>query len=235
MGLVAVVRELLGTVDVEVAGICVDGHGPTLCAVDRAGRPTRAAITWLDRRAEGEAAELASATGLLGWALGVLPSALWLERHEPEVAGRTAWYLNSWEALAMRLTGLARTTLAASQAWPTVPISSRRSGSRRAGWRRWSRRARSLGVWRAAAESLGLPAGTPVIAGMVDAFASFHGAAMLEPGDAVDVGGSAGGFGVYWDAPVTARVPSPPLPPGRSLRRRRRDGRHRTRARLVPQ
>jgi xylulokinase len=42
------------------------------------------------------------------------------------------------------------------------------------------------------------------VAGLVDAFASFHGAAMATPGDAIDVGGSAGGFGVYWDAPVKA-------------------------------
>ena len=43
------------------------------------------------------------------------------------------------------------------------------------------------------------------MAGLVDAFASFHGARMLEPGDAIDVGGAAGGFGVYWDRPVQVR------------------------------
>jgi xylulokinase len=203
-GLVTVVRELLATVDVDVAGICIDGHGPTLCPVDGEGWPTRAAITWLDRRAEGEAAELTIATGLLGWALGVLPAARWLERHEPDVVSRTAWYLNSWEALTMRLTGLARTTLAASQAWPSADLLAPTEIAT-------SRLAPVIaageivgGLVPAAAEALGLPAGTPVIAGMVDAFASFHGAAMLEPGDAVDVGGSAGGFGVYWDVALTA-------------------------------
>ena len=203
-GLVTVVRELRATVDVDVAGICIDGHGPTLCPVDGEGRPTRAAITWLDRRAEGEAAELETATGLLGWALGVLPAARWLERHEPDVARRTAWYLNSWEALTMRLTGLPRTTLAASQAWPSADVLAPTGIAT-------ARLAPVIaagevvgGLLPAAADLLGLPAGTPVIAGMVDAFASFHGAAMLEPGDAVDVGGSAGGFGVYWDAPLTA-------------------------------
>ena len=40
------------------------------------------------------------------------------------------------------------------------------------------------------------------IGGTVDAFASYHGAGLLEPGDAYDPGGSAGGFGVYWDHPV---------------------------------
>ena len=31
------------------------------------------------------------------------------------------------------------------------------------------------------------------------------GAGLLEPGDAYDPGGSAGGFGVYWDRPVDGR------------------------------
>jgi xylulokinase len=62
--------------------------------------------------------------------------------------------------------------------------------------------ARLGGLTPAAASHLGLRAGTPVIAGLVDAFASFHGARMLRPGDAIDVGGAAGGFGVYADRPV---------------------------------
>jgi xylulokinase len=53
-----------------------------------------------------------------------------------------------------------------------------------------------------AASHLGLIAGSPVVAGLVDAFASFHGARMLDAGDAIDVGGAAGGFGVYADRPV---------------------------------
>jgi xylulokinase len=55
-----------------------------------------------------------------------------------------------------------------------------------------------------AARALGLPAGLPVVAGVVDAYASLHGARMLEAGDALDVGGAAGGFGLYWDRPIEA-------------------------------
>jgi xylulokinase len=53
-----------------------------------------------------------------------------------------------------------------------------------------------------AADALGLRPGIPVAGGTNDAFASYLGAGLLEPGDAYDPGGSAGGFGVYWDAPV---------------------------------
>ena len=98
------------TGELAMLGVCVAGHGPTLTVVNDAGLPVRKAITWLDTRAVNEQAELERATGLRGWAVGVLPAALWFERHEPATAARTSWYLNSWEALALRLSGRAATT-----------------------------------------------------------------------------------------------------------------------------
>ncbi|HJP89743.1 MAG TPA: FGGY-family carbohydrate kinase [Candidatus Limnocylindrales bacterium] len=187
---------------VDVLGIAVAGHGPTLTAVDAEGAPVRPAITWLDTRAGDERAALEAATGLRGWALGVLPAARWLERNEPETAARTAWYLNSWEALALRMCGVAATTVVpGGDALP-------RERLRGAGVE-CDRVAPDMetgsalgGLTAAAARHLGLMAGTPVVAGMNDAFASFHGARMLDAGDAIDVGGAAGGFGVYADRPV---------------------------------
>ena len=81
------------------------GTVPTLVAVDDRGEATRPAITFLDSRAGAEADELAAATGIRGWALGGLPAALWVERHEPAVAAATRWYLTTWEWLALRLSG----------------------------------------------------------------------------------------------------------------------------------
>ena len=203
-GLVGAVRALAGRFDVEVAGIAVDGHGPTLTSVDELGQPTRPAITWLDRRAAAEQAELGDATGLQGWALGVLPAALWLERHEPESAARTDWYLNTWEAMTLRLTGVARTSLVPGQRWPSADTLAAFGLPRRRLAEPIKAGQIVAGLSTDAASILGLVAGVPVVAGVVDAFASFHGGRMLEPGDAIDVGGSAGGFGVYWDRPVAA-------------------------------
>jgi xylulokinase len=197
-------RELVASDGVEIVAICLDGHGPTMTAVDADGLPTRAAITWLDTRAVHELDELSSATGLRGWALGVLPAALWLERHEPEVAARTRWYLNTWEAVALRLTGRAATTLVHAQPFPDrdllheLGLASHRIAPTVAAGEVLG------GLHAGAAEALGLPAGIPVVAGVVDAFASFHGAGMVDPGDAMDAGGAAGGFGVYWGGPVEA-------------------------------
>lgn len=182
--------------------ICVVGHGPTLAAVDAVGRPVRPAITWLDSRARQEQAELEVATGLRGWALGVLPAARWLERQEPEAAARAAWYLNSWEALALRLSGRAATTLVpGGSVVPRDAIASIELDTARLapGAPSGTQLARLLPE---AARHLGLAAGTPVVAGLNDAFASFHGARMLVAGDAIDVGGTAGGFGVYSERPI---------------------------------
>jgi xylulokinase len=207
-GLGAAVREAVAAAEasgfeaIDPIGMCVAGHGPTLTAVDADGRAVRPAMTWLDSRSSGERAELEAATGLKGWALGVLPAACWLEHYEPDAATRTRWYLNSWEALGLRLTGRAATSVVpGGQGVPRGAL----AGSRLA----LERFAPDAGVGTVlggmlpdAARHLGLPAGAPVVVGLVDAFASFHGARMLEPGDAIDVGGAAGGFGVYADRPI---------------------------------
>lgn len=196
------VREVLRGDVGDVAAIGIDGHGPTLVAVDRGGRPTHAAIIWQDTRAVPEQAGLAALTGLHGWSLAGLPAALWLERHEPEVAAATAWYLATWDFIALRLTGRAATSLSAGQPFPdgatldAAGLPGRKvpppigAGS-------------VVGPLEdAAAAALGLRPGIPVVAGIVDAFASYHGAGMVRAGDAMDPGGSAGGFGVYWDRPL---------------------------------
>lgn len=208
-GLGAAVREALAVAraagaagEIVPDGICVTGHGPSLTAVDGDGRAVRPAMTWLDSRSTLERDELEAATGLRGWALGVLPAARWLERHEPEAAARASWYLNSWEALALRLTGRAATTVVPGGAG--VPRDAL-AGSGLA-LDRLAPEASAGTILGAlmphAARHLGLRAGTPVVAGLVDAFASFHGARMLQAGDAIDVGGTAGGFGVYATEPI---------------------------------
>ena len=197
------------------AGICITGHGPSLTAVDAAGVPVGPAITWLDSRATAERTALEEATGLRGWALGVLPAARWLERHAPAVAARASWYLNSWEALALRLTGVAATTVVPGG--EGLPRAGRGDSGLRLDRIPPDAASGTLlgGLTEAAARHLGVPAGLPVVAGLVDAFASFHGARMLAPGDAIDVGGAAGGFGVYADRParIAGAFTSPaPLP-----------------------
>jgi len=187
----------------DIVAIGVDGHGPTLVPVDGRGEATRPAVTFMDTRAAAEAAELEAATGILGWGLGPLPAALWVERHEPAIAASTRWYLTTWEWLAFRLTGEAVSPLVPDQAVPD-PL---RVGA--ATGLHMDRRPPSgdLGaitgrLSATAGDALGLRPGIPVAGGTNDAFSSYLGAGLLEPGDAFDPGGSAGGFGVYWHESV---------------------------------
>jgi xylulokinase len=185
-----------------VTAIGLDGHGPTLVPIDHRGEATRPAITFLDSRAADEAAELGHATGVLGWALGGLPAALWIERNEPDTARATTWYLNTWEYLAFRLTGIAASPRVPDQLVPD-PALVTVAGIPSAKLPPPTQTGAIVGpLADAGAEALGLRAGIPVVGGTVDAFASYLGAGLLEPGDAYDPGGSAGGFGVYWDRPI---------------------------------
>ncbi|MBA2300902.1 MAG: hypothetical protein H0W22_09060, partial [Chloroflexi bacterium] len=200
---VGAVRALHPAALVDIVAIGVDGHGPTLAAVDGRGEATRPAITFLDTRAATEAAELAEATGIHGWALGPLPAALWFERNEPEIAALTRWYLTTWEWLAFRLTGEAVAPLVPGQAVPDPAVAAEATGLRTDRRPPDSPMGGVVGtLTETAADALGLRVGIPVAGGTNDAFASYLGAGLLEPGDAYDPGGSAGGFGVYWREPV---------------------------------
>ena len=147
---------------------------------------------------------MTAATGVRGWSLGGLPAALWVERHEPAVAAATCWYLSTWEWLAFRLTGIAA-ALARPRpgrrrtrpAWPAAGVPLDRLPPRGGDGRRRRRADRRPPPMHSACGP-----GSRSSAGTVDAFASYLGAGLLEPGDAYDPGGSAGGFGVYWDRPV---------------------------------
>lgn len=193
------IRFLTANGRAEVLAIALDGHGPSLVAVDGAGRPTRPSIIWQDTRSTDEQAALAEVTGLEGWALAGLPPALWIERNEPDVAAATRWYLATWEFVALRMTGEAATSLVEDQPFPSAtelataglppgrippPVLAGTAVG---------------GLLPSIAELLHLRPGTPVVAGVVDAWASFHGAGMTQTSDAIDVGGAGGGFGVYWD------------------------------------
>ena len=173
----------------EVLGVCAVGQGPTLAAVDGAGDPVRPAITWQDRRA-----------GNGGF--GLLPRMAWLAGHEPGSIARARWLMASWDALGLWLSGEAATSIQGHETALDVEVV-RAAGvdpSRLPAVLPFGSRLGSLR--REAAEALGLPAGTPVMAGVNDGTASLLGAGLRAPGDAVDTGGTSGGLGVYASHPV---------------------------------
>lgn len=183
----------------ELAGIAVAGQGPTTVALDASGTHVAPAITWQDTRSLALGAELSSVTGVPVWQMGPLVHERWLAAHEPLVHARAATFLGSWDWLTSRLTGWVGRSVPPMSLHPTDAVL-------RAGGVDPLRFGPAVewgtvigGLLPGPAAELGIPVGTPVVTGGNDALASFHGAGLSEPGDAVDAGGTAGGLGVYWD------------------------------------
>ncbi len=197
----------------EIVAVALDGQGPTCVATGADGRPVRRAIAWSDRRAIPERDELASATGLPGWLLGILPSALWIERHEPATGSATVAYLAAWEWLGRRLSGVMAATATAEQEVPDAAIVATAGLPRSKVPDPVAAGSVLGGLTTDAAMALGIRPGIPVVAGLNDAYASCLGAGLLHAGDALDTGGSSGGLVVYTDArPSVSRAWIAPAP-----------------------
>ena len=192
-----------------IRAVCPSGIGPCLLACDEAGNPLRPAILYgIDMRATAEVAELterlgaASILARAGSALSsqaVGPKLLWLQRHEPDIWARTARWFSSSSFLVERLTSeylLDHHT--ASQFDPMYDIMAQ-------AWAGDWAEALSPGValprlaWAGeiagqvtpgAAAATGLPPGTPVLAGTVDAWAEAHSVGVRQPGDLMIMYGS---------------------------------------------
>lgn len=192
---------------VEPIAICCVGQGPTLVPSAADGRAVGNAVTWLDRRSGAEAAAVATALGRHGWNVTLLGSARRLAAVSPGVASRASWFLSAWDHVALRLSGVA----AAALQDPADAVTG--DDAQRAGLDARSAppgvRAGSVlgGLLPGPAAELDLPAGLPVVAGVNDAIATFLGAGLTAAGQAIDTGGTSGGFGLYVASPVAA----PPL------------------------
>jgi xylulokinase len=197
----AVSMELL-VGEVSVAGVCISGIGPCLLVTDAEGTPLRPAILYgVDTRATAEIEELTSRYGaeaivsrggspLTSQAVG--PKLAWLARHEPAVwaASRRMFMASSYAV--WRLTG--EYVLDHHSASQCDPMYDMKAGGWAADWARdlagpiqlpplrWP--GSLVGTVRArAAEQTGIPAGTPVAAGTIDAWSEAVSAGVRDPGD----------------------------------------------------
>lgn len=208
--LAVVCRELMAQVDPSrVKGMCVSGVGPCLLLCDAQDEPVRNAILYgIDMRATQEIADLTQELGSdeilhrCGKALStqaVGPKMLWVQRNEPEVWARARRWFNSNSFVTARLTG--EYVLDHHTASQSDPLYNIRANT----WNEdWS--ARIVGsldmprlVWPhevvghvtvAAAAITGVPEGTPVSSGTVDAWAEAFSAGVRQPGDLMLMYGS---------------------------------------------
>lgn len=206
---VALCLELVPQAGDAIAGVGVSGIGPCVVPCDVDDQPLRPAILYgVDTRAEREVAELTELLGadaildragsaLSSQALG--PKLAWLRRHEPDVWQATRrWHMASSFAVA-RLTGeWVLDHHSASQCDPLYTLTE-------SDWdREWSEvvapglelpplawPAEVVGAVTPAAEAeTGLRAGTPVVAGTVDAWAEAVSVGVRHTGDLMLMYGS---------------------------------------------
>jgi xylulokinase len=192
-----------------IAGICVSGVGPCLVLCDESLRPLRRAILYgVDTRASAEiellteelgADEILRRAGTVLSSQAVGPKLEWVRRHEPEVFSRaTRWY-GSNSYVAAKLTGeYVMDHHTASQCDPLYAV-------QEFDWNaEWAQRicghlqlprlvwpSDVVGtVHEPAAAATGIPAGTPVVAGTVDAYAEAFSVGVRQPGDRMLMYGS---------------------------------------------
>ncbi|WP_432537225.1 FGGY-family carbohydrate kinase [Kineococcus arenarius] len=204
----------------RVVAVCASGIGPTALLADDSGAPLHPAVLYgVDTRALGEAAELEERYGaedllrrcgsrMSSQAAGA--KLAWLRRHRPEEFSRARYFFMSNSYLAFRLTG--EYVLDHHSASQTTPLYDRHA----AAWiaERCEEVVPGLPmprlVWpsdrvgtvtAAAAAETGVPAGTPVAAGTVDAWAEAESVDVGAPGDLMVMYGTTTFFVAVTDGP----------------------------------
>ncbi len=183
-------------------GVCVSGLGPCLQLTDAAGRPTRPAILYgVDTRAEAEIDELTARYGdeailercgsrLTSQSIG--PKLAWVARHEPEAWAASRRMFMAGSYAAWRLTGAyVLDHHSASQSGPLYDIEANGWAADWAGelagqveLPRLAWPAEPVGrVHAEGAAASGIPEGTPVAAGTVDAWSEALSVGVRDPGD----------------------------------------------------
>jgi xylulokinase len=198
----AIAATLTKQVGEPVTAVGVSGIGPVLLPVDERDRPLRPAILYgIDTRAGREIDELNAELGpdeiarrsgapLTSQAVG--PKLRWLRRHEPQVWRRTRRIHMASSYLVRRLTGAY--VLDHHSASQAVPLYDSAKQDWVDDWAaaiaehielpRLAWPAETAGhVTAAAAAGTGIPAGTPVATGTIDAWTEALSVGVLRPGD----------------------------------------------------
>ncbi len=199
----AAVRELLqkGISAGNIRGIGIDGQSWSAIAVDRHGRVLCNTPIWMDTRSQKICADLKARfgedrlfrkNGNPVQPMYTMPKVLWYKEQEPEVYWNTYKILQSNSFIAYRLTGSMTQEPSQGYGWNCYDVA-------RGVWD--TDLCREMGVDPAllpdlvpchavigkvtpeAAEATGLTAGTPVVAGGLDAACGTLGVGVIHPGE----------------------------------------------------
>jgi xylulokinase len=132
-----------------------------------------------------------------------LPRAMWIRHHEPEKYSAVRWFLQAWDYVVYRLTGVAVATSPLGRYTPWRKDDVVAAGLDPVRFPRLVRTSEVVAPISARASSeTGLPAGLPVIAGGGDFLLGTMGVAGARKGIAQSQGGATGAFTLCWDRPL---------------------------------
>ncbi len=198
----------------EIAGIGIDGQSWSAVALDSAGQTLTRTPIWMDTRASAICERLNheigedrifAVSGNRLQASYTTPKVLWYQENMPGVYEQTQKILQCNGYLVYRLTGAITQDICQAYGWHCFDM-------RKGVWD--DEMARELGipkrflpdivpcdavagyVTKEAARQTGLPEGTPVVAGGLDAACGTLGAGVLHEGETQEQGGQAGGMSI---------------------------------------
>lgn len=199
--LAAAVRECLNGARARVLTACsLASTAVSAIAVDAASTPMTPSIMWMDTRAALEAEEITATGDPSLWYTGgtvspewMLPKALWLKRHDPAVWRSARWFVDVHDWLIHKLTGRwVGAAATASAEWGYDPAGT---------WpgdllaavdladivQRWPESFLEPGevvgpLTQEASTATGLPAGLPIVQGLMDSFAGAIACNVFRPG-----------------------------------------------------
>ena len=225
-----------GVAGQDILAMAIDTTSCSVVALDANGQALCPAMIWMDVRAATEADEVAAthdpALRVNGAGTGpvsaewMLPKALWIKRHQPEIFERAAFVGEYQDFMTYHLTGRWAGSLNnMSMRWHYqtdhggAPMSLLKALDLDALLDKWPQDIVAPGdviggLTRAAAAHLGLPGDLPVVQGGADAFIGMIGLGVTEPGEMALITGSshlqlgvaaapihrAGIWGTYMDA-----------------------------------
>lgn len=202
-----------GRSGLRVVAACVGGQGPSAVAVDEAGAPLANALIWMDRRAEPQRRALAERVGAEVSPYSNVPKVMWLRERHPDAYARARWILQAWDYVAFRMTGSAvSSTFRGASVFPADLVAAAKLDPAR--FPRGIVMGEVGGTLKPdVASDLGLDPGIPVAGGVNDSTATILGTGIVRKGLAIDYGGTSGGLGLAWDAPLAAQgITSWPAP-----------------------
>ncbi len=198
---IAILRDIEPKSD--IAGLCVGSQGPTMVALDKNLMPVCPAFSWMDLRAEQEAFLLRERLNRFVSSSWIVPKALWLKIHHPEIYSRTRWFVQPMDFFSIKLTGRISAGVASEEIvpWCSEEIAAADIDSSK--FPRFLVMGDLIGTITAKAnKATTLSKGTRVFSGAPDFVEAILGTCTAEKGLVCDKAGTSEGIELCWDEKI---------------------------------